>query len=89
MGADLLVVSTSRVFWKGRKRPESEAPASESEGMTVPSVLRLVLDGTLHIDWWEPFGLHSRVSVTPIGPQVWPFPYPACSRRHFQEERCP
>jgi hypothetical protein len=61
---------------------------SETEGMTVPGVLRLVLDGTLHIDWWEPFGLDSRVSITPIGRQVWPFPYPARSRRHCQEERC-
>src|SRR5271157_559505 len=61
---------------------------SKTEGMTVPGVLRLVLDGTLHIDWWEPFGLDSRVSITPIGRQVWPFAYPTCSRRHFQEERC-
>ena len=61
---------------------------SETKGMTVPGVLRLVLDGTLHIDWWESFGLHSRVSVTPIGRQVWPFPSPACSRWHCQEERC-
>jgi hypothetical protein len=42
--------------------------------MTVQRVLRLVLDGKLHIDWWEPLGLDSRVSASPIGHQVWPFP---------------
>jgi hypothetical protein len=45
---------------------------SKIPGMTIPSVLRLVLDGTLHIDWWEPLGLQSKVSVVPIGRQVWP-----------------
>jgi hypothetical protein len=42
--------------------------------MTIQSVLRLVLSGTLHIDWWEPLGLDSRVSIVPIGRQVWPSP---------------
>jgi len=45
-------------------------------GIAVQSVLRLVLDGTLHIDWWEPLSLGSRVSITPIGRQVWPCPLP-------------
>jgi hypothetical protein len=42
--------------------------------MAVQHVLRLVLDGRLHIDWWEPLGLGSRISRSPIGRQVWPFP---------------
>jgi hypothetical protein len=40
----------------------------------VQSILRLVLDGTLYIDWWQRLGPDSRVSVGPIGPQVWPCP---------------
>ena len=40
--------------------------------VSIQSVLRLVLDGTLHIDWWEPLTLGSRVSRVPIGRQVWP-----------------
>lgn len=46
----------------------------ETPGITMQSVLRLVLDGTLHIDWWEPLNLDSYVSITPLGPQVWPCP---------------
>ena len=42
--------------------------------MAVQNVLRLVLAGRLHIDWWEPVGLDSRISTLPIGRQVWPFP---------------
>ena len=40
----------------------------------VQSILRLVLDGTLFIDWWQRLGPDFRVSVRPIGPQVWPCP---------------
>ena len=47
---------------------------SETPGTTVPAVLRVVLDGALHIDWWEPLGMNSSVSATPIGRQVWPVP---------------
>jgi hypothetical protein len=50
---------------------------------TIQNVLRLVLDGKLHIDWWEPLTLYSRVSSTPIGRQEWPFPPSA-----FQENVC-
>jgi hypothetical protein len=39
----------------------------------VQNVLRLVLDGKLHIDWSEPLCLDSRISSMPIGRQVWPF----------------
>jgi len=45
---------------------------SEMPGITIPSVLRLVLDGTLHIDWWEPLDLQCTVSLASIGCQVWP-----------------
>ena len=58
--------------------------ASEAPGMTVPAVLRLVLDGVLHIDWWNPLGLDSTVSQLPIGRQAWPVPI----GQRLQEERC-
>jgi hypothetical protein len=48
----------------------------ESPGITLQSVLRLVLEGALHINWWEPLMLDSRVSTTPIGRQVWPCAVP-------------
>jgi hypothetical protein len=51
----------------------------------VQSVLRLVLDGTLHINWWEPLGLDSQVSIAPIGPQVWPTPPLAVSPTSLPE----
>jgi hypothetical protein len=57
---------------------------SDTPGMTAAVVLRLVLDGTLHIDWWESLSLDSRVSGTPIGRQIWPAPL--CCRG--LEERC-
>lgn len=57
--------------------PEARLRALHAtRGTTVQSVLRLVLDGMLHVDWWEPLTLDSRVSVTPIGRQVWPCPVP-------------
>jgi hypothetical protein len=49
----------------------------ETGGIAIQSVLRLVLDGTLHIDWWEPLTLDSRVSIIRIGRQVWPCPVAA------------
>jgi len=57
---------------------------SKTPGMTLPAVLRLVLDSALHIDWWVPLGLDSRISNIPIGPQVWPIPM----GRQLQGERC-
>lgn len=48
----------------------------EIPGITMQSVLRLVLEGALHIDWWEPLSRDSRVSITPVGRQVWPCPRP-------------
>ena len=44
------------------------------QGIAIQSILRMVLDGTLHLDWWEPITLDSEVSTAPIGPQVWPSP---------------
>jgi len=63
--------------------PELPLRAFGGNPQTVQNVLRLVLDGTLHLDWWELLGLDSRISTTPIGRKVWPFP-PA----DFQEVRC-
>jgi hypothetical protein len=40
----------------------------------VQSLLRLVMDGAAHIDWWKPVGLNSTVGITPIGRQEWPAP---------------
>ena len=61
---------------------------SETPGITLPAVLRLVVNGTLYIDWWEPLGMDSRVSIAPIGREVWPVPAGVSARRHFQEEGC-
>jgi hypothetical protein len=55
----------------------------ETSKTTVQNVLRLVLDGKLHIDWWKPLGLDSRISTIPIGRKVWPFP-----PSDYQEARC-
>jgi len=59
-----------------------------AQGINPQSVLRLVLDGTLYIDWWEPLTLGSCVSVTPIGRQVWPLPPPISSRSCSLEGLC-
>jgi hypothetical protein len=59
------------------KTPETRLHTfRETPGIAVQSVLRLVLEGSLHIDWWEPLTLDSRVSITSIGRQVWPCPVP-------------
>jgi hypothetical protein len=49
---------------------------------TIQNVLRLVLDGKLHIDWWDPLTLDSRISSKPIGRQMWPFPHRPMSRTY-------
>jgi hypothetical protein len=56
--------------------------------VAVQIVLRLVLDGTLHIDWWKPLTLDARVSAIPIGRQVWPCPPPPDSIPAVEEARC-
>ncbi len=47
---------------------------AETHSIAIQSVFHLVLEGGLHIDWWEPFTLDSRVSIAPSGRQVWPCP---------------
>jgi hypothetical protein len=59
---------------------------SQFQGVPVQYMLRLVLDSTLHIDWWDPLGLQPRVSIAPIGKQVWPSPL-SSSQTFFQEDR--
>jgi hypothetical protein len=71
-----------RIFSSGAE--PSLRTVSDTRGMTAAADLRLVLDGILHIDWWEPLRLDSRVSGTPIGRQIWPVPLGCRS----QEERC-
>jgi hypothetical protein len=74
------VFSSAPEFRLGGLAETSQAP--------VQAVLRLVLEGTLHLDWWKPLGLDSRVSNAPIGPQIWPVPPLAVSPTSFQENRC-
>jgi hypothetical protein len=57
----------------------------EGPRAAVQNVLRLVLGGTLHIDWWEPLSLDSQVSVLPIGRQAWPSPPTASAQPHSRE----
>jgi hypothetical protein len=45
----------------------------QTQGIAAQSVLRMVLDSALHINWWEPLTLASRISNVPIGPRIWPF----------------
>jgi hypothetical protein len=45
---------------------------SETSRTSVPCVLRLVIEGKLHIDWWKPLGMKSKVGIAPIGRQIWP-----------------
>jgi hypothetical protein len=61
---------------------------SEKSEAPLQAVLRLVLEGALHLDWWKPLGLDSRVSNAPIGPQIWPFPPLTVSPTSFQENGC-
>ena len=49
---------------------------SADQGIAIQSILRMVLDGTLLLNWWELITLDSEVSTAPIGPQVWPSPPP-------------
>ena len=59
----------------------------ELANSAVPSVLRLLLEGTLHIDWWKPLGPDSRVSIMPIGAQIWPC-IPALPQTPCREAQC-
>lgn len=60
----------------------------QTPGISLQSVLRLVLEGSLHVDWWERITLSSRVSIMPIGRQVWPFPPPIPSQSCSMEVSC-
>jgi hypothetical protein len=40
-------------------RPDVRLSMFRDSPMTVRSVLRLVLDGTLHVDWWKPIDFHA------------------------------
>jgi hypothetical protein len=60
----------------------------EAAGTAVPSVLKLVLDGVVHVDWWEPLDLESKVSITPIGRQIWPCASHAFPQPPREEVRC-
>jgi hypothetical protein len=60
----------------------------ETPGISLQSVLRLVLEGSLHVDWWERIALSSHVSIAPIGRQVWPLPPPISSRSCSMEVSC-
>jgi hypothetical protein len=64
--------------------PELPLRTFSEHPTAVQKVFRLVLEGKLHINWWEPISLDSRISRTPIGPQIWPFP-PST----VQEAGCP
>jgi hypothetical protein len=53
----------------------------------VQSVLRLVIDGAVYIDWWRPLCLSASLSNTPIGRQEWPA-LPAAASSSAQELKC-
>ena len=61
---------------------------AETSQTPVQNVLRLVIEGTLHLDWWKPLGLDSSVSIAPIGPQIWPVPPWTVSPTAFLEIGC-
>ena len=44
----------------------------EITNVPAQSVLRLVIDGAVYINWWKPVSLNSTVSTMPIGRQEWP-----------------
>jgi hypothetical protein len=70
-------------------KPESDLRTlCETSATAVQTVLRLVLDGMLSIDWWKPLGLDSKVGVAPIGRQEWPCP-PRVLQLPSGEARCP
>ena len=85
---DVPAAEQERIRTTFSSTPELRLSAfSEPSGMAVQNVLRMILDGTLHINWWAPLSLESTVSITPIGSQVWPSPL-LSSQTNFQEERC-
>ena len=86
---EVSVVEQERIRGSFSTTPEVRLHTfNETQGITPQSILRLVLDGTLYVDWWEPLTLASRVSTTPIGRQVWPSPPPSPSRNCSLEGSC-
>lgn len=61
---------------------------SETSETSVPCVLRLVIEGALHIDWWEPLGMKSKVGIAPIGRQTWPCLPAAIVEAPREDARC-
>lgn len=59
-----------------------------TSGTAVPTVLRLVIEGAVYIDWWESLGLESKVSIMPIGRQTWPCHSPVVVQRPCEETSC-
>lgn len=45
---------------------------SDQARVPCAGILRLVLEGHLHINWSEALNLNSTVSTSPIGPSIWP-----------------
>ena len=52
----------------------SFAELSRRSGVPIQVLCGLVLDGSLFVDWFSPFGTEPLVSDAPIGRQVWPAP---------------
>lgn len=76
---------------RGALSATSELPLRtlcEHAGTAIPTVLRLVLDGALHIDWWAPLGMEAKVSIAPVGRQVWPCWPSEISGRRCGEDKC-
>lgn len=70
-----VVAATERERIRRAFSSETEWPLRklcEVSGVPVQGVLRLVLEGAIHIDWWQPLGLESVTSLAPVGLQVWP-----------------
>ncbi len=85
---DVSVAEQERIRTSFSSTPELPLSVfSQLPGTAVQNVLRLVLDGTLHIDWWEPLSLQSKVSIIPIGRQVWPSPL-LSSQSCLREDAC-
>jgi hypothetical protein len=54
-------------------QPEISLAALDRLSPTALHVaLRLILDGILYINWWAPLTWQSKVSIVPVGQQVWP-----------------
>lgn len=74
---DVSAAEGERVRQLFSSNPQSHLGAlRDTPGITVPTILHLVLNGSLHIDWWHPLTCGSVVSAAPIGRQLFPSPPP-------------